>query len=562
MTRLPLVLVCVLAFTLGCGDSGGSRQLSASIVYTEFGVPHITADSWAGLGFGQGYAYAQENFCVLMREIVASNGQAARYFGEDRAADDFVLTWLNEEEAFEEYVGGLSDNARALYQGYAEGFNMVLEERGVDGLPEGDAGCRGAEWVRPITESDLVKRSRKLILASGTSAFAGLIIAASDAAPTASMASAQTLGPQSVALDLSEIEFAKHRFGSNAYAVGTAGSQTGRGILLGNPHFPWAGPERFFVKHLTIPGEYDVFGGSLHGAPFVMIGFNKDLAWSHTTSTSPRFSFYELELLEDDPFRYRFDDEVREIEAVPVTIEVMLEDGTIEEQTKNIYLSHYGPILDLAAFNGLVGGWPTLAGTAFTYRDANIDNARFADQFVQMGQSSSIGELEEALANIGLPWVNTTAADRNGDGFYGDITTAANIPEEKLNDCAEGLAGLVASFGFPALNGSRSACAWDNDPGAPEGLFSFENLPKLRTSDEVPYVGNANDSYWLANPNQPLEGFSPVMGGERTQRSLRTRQLFVQGEERLAGTDGLSETPGFTVDLMREIMYGNRNLGA
>jgi acyl-homoserine-lactone acylase len=62
-----------------------------------------------------------------------------------------------------------------------------------------------------------------------------------------------------------------------------------------------------------------------------------------------------------------------------------------------------------------------------------------------------------------------------------------------------------------------------------------------------------------------LENFSPLMGRngfeppERIEQSLRTRQGFIQAEERIAGTDGLGN-PGFTIDLLRDIMFGSRNI--
>ena len=64
-------------------------------------------------------------------------------------------------------------------------------------------------------------------------------------------------------------------------------------MLLGNPHFPWRGRYRFTQQHLTIPGRYDVAGASLIGSPVVNIGWNKDVAWSHTVSTAYRFTPYE-----------------------------------------------------------------------------------------------------------------------------------------------------------------------------------------------------------------------------------------------------------------------------
>jgi acyl-homoserine lactone acylase PvdQ len=33
--------------------------------------------------------------------------------------------------------------------------------------------------------------------------------------------------------------------GSNAVAIGSAGTRNHHGLLLGNPHYPWIGPERF-----------------------------------------------------------------------------------------------------------------------------------------------------------------------------------------------------------------------------------------------------------------------------------------------------------------------------
>jgi acyl-homoserine-lactone acylase len=354
--------------------------------------------------------------------------------------------------------------------------------------------------------------------------------------------------------------------GSNAYGIGANGSQTDYGILLGNPHFPWQGPERWYVQHLKVTGEYDVMGAALHGVPLILLGFNKDVAWSHTVSTAQRFSFFELELLEDDFYKYRYDDEVRDIETNPVTIEVMLQDGTIEERTQNIYMSHYGPIVALGALSELVDGWPTALGTVFAMRDANIDNTRIFDQYLKMGQTTSIDELEDALKDIALPWINTIAADRAGTGYYADVSTVPNVSQEKLTDCADSpFTRTITNQGVASLNGSRSECEWGTDADGPDGLLGFANLPKLRTGEGVPYVSNSNDSYWLSSPSMLLENFSPLMGRngfeppERIEQSLRTRQGFIQAEERIAGTDGLGE-PGFTIDLLRDIMFGSRNI--
>jgi len=546
------------------GDPGDGNY-EATIVHTTYGIPHVTANDWGSLGYGAGYAYAKQNYCVLMREIVRANGESLRWFGENGGslADDLVYRFFASDDYIEnEFIPAGSAQLQALAAGYADGLNRYLAETGVENLPEGPEGCRGEDWVREVDQVDLAKVYRKLILRAGIGTLAPLILAAE--APTMSLAQAtqqpelrQSIEIPSSAWGLPE----ETAMGSNAYGIGKEGSQTDYGMLLGNPHFPWSGPERWFIQHLTIPGVYDVMGASLQGVPIVNIGFNSNLAWSHTVSTGRRFTGHELRLLEDDPMKYMYDDEVRDVETFDVTIEVKLEDGTIEEQVEQIYMTHYGPIADLGLVNELLGGWPTATETLFAIGDANLDNTRALNQFQRMGQSQCIAELEDALKLIGLPWVNTIAADRDGTGYYADISTVPNVSAEKLADCSDSLfAQLLTANRFFTLNGSRSECEWGTDPDGPEGLLGFDNLPKLPTSENVPYTANSNDSYWLSNPNSLLEGFSPLIGSERVQQSLRTRQAFVQAEERIAGTDDLDETPGFTLEWVQEMLYGNRNI--
>jgi acyl-homoserine-lactone acylase len=563
MTRvLALIGLCGLITAAGCssGDSSGTaggpgRDYSATIIRTTYGVPHITADNYGDLGFGDGYAYAQDNVCLLMREIVASNGQTARYFGEEDGdvAADYVYTFFNSDEMIEdELFQGVNDDMREALRGYAAGFNQYLADTGVDSLPE---DCRGADWIRPISELDMGKVIRKLLLLASTSNFTDAIMAAEP--PTQSMA--QLLPQESTVFDLRNPLPDSDAIGSNGYGVGSNGSQTGFGLQLGNPHFPWQGSLRFYMQHITIPGELDIMGATITGLPIVLIGFNQNVAWSHTVSTARRFSIYEVELVEGDPMKYRYEDEERDIEAVPVTIEVLLEGGTLEERTDNIYFTHYGPVIDGGVLSDFLGGWPNFSETLLTYRDANLSNNRAMSFWQAMAKSQSIDDLEEALKVIGNPWTNTIAADRNGEALYADVSVVPHISTEKLDLCNDSFILMqINDFGFPALNGSKSACEWGSDDDAPiDGIFGYDNLPKLRNRD---YVGNSNDSYWLSNPDQLLTGFSRVIGREEIPQSLRTRQGFTQAEARMNATDGKSETPGYNLELLQDMLYSDMDI--
>src|SRR5688572_16376786 len=78
------LLALALAAT-GCTDTeeptpSGTRY-EATVRRTAFGVPHITADTLGAVGYGQGYAFAQDNACTLLDQIIKVRGERARYLG-------------------------------------------------------------------------------------------------------------------------------------------------------------------------------------------------------------------------------------------------------------------------------------------------------------------------------------------------------------------------------------------------------------------------------------------------------------------------------------------------
>ncbi len=564
-----LALLSALALT-ACSD--GSDNLfppttySADIVWTEYGIPHVTASDYGSAGYGVGYAYARENFCTIMREYVVAKGESARYLGDKGDLDlDFVMKLYNSDERIDHLIKDvLSRDIVENLTGYAAGINRYLEETGVDKLAEGDEGCRGAQWVRKVELRDVVRQLHKAVLSGSAVPLADYIVAAEPSASVAKVKVPAGVSPEAVMVaGLSQTDFDTHlpqpkgeALGSNAYAIGADASQTNSGILFGNPHFPWAGPQRFFMFHLTLGDDYDVMGAALGGVPAPVIGFNRDLAWSHTVSTAQRFNFYELPLNPDNPMQYLYDGEYRDITSKTVSAERINALGAVETVEHTFYFSQYGAIVNLGGINALLDGWPTINGSILTYNDANLENMRGLQQWINMGKSTNLGELKNALRDMGIPWVNTIAADRYGDAFYGDISVTPHVTSQQYQNCVRGLLQTaVTSFGRLTMDGSDPACGLGSDEGTAPGIFGYDSMPKLETRE---YGANANDSYWLSNPRHLLEGFSPIIGKEQVEQSRRTRATFSQAESRLAGTDGLG-APGFNIDNIRQLLTSSTN---
>lgn len=527
------IAFCLSALMVACAPDGGVSGNGASesiretvdVRWTEHGIPHITAQTWEGLGFGFAHSVAQNGVCVLAKELVTVNGELAKYFGAENGnvnSDAFHRALLNDAK-IDEYLAASSADSNAMDSGYARGYNRYIDTH-ADQLP---ASCAGAEWVKPIDERDLAR------LAIGVGIRYGLGRVTDQIATAAPNQAIASLKPIDLSLDVEKI-------GSNAYAFGSELTDTGRGILLGNPHYPWQGPSRFHMAHLTLPGEIDFMGVGLIATPRLAIGFNETIAWSHTVSTALRFTFFRLDLVPGNPMAYLVGDQERSIEAIEVAVETAT---GIENRT--VYLTHLGPV---------VAGPSTPWSDQHVYvmRDVNYENYRTGDQYAAMQRSTNVTQLKQALADHqGAAFVNTIAADKAGGALYADMSAIPNVSVDLIARCA---VDQSAGARITTLNGSDPSCDWQiDDSAAAPGLMPPSQQPSLITTT---YAGNSNDSYWLSNPAMRLEGYSPIIGDENAQRTLRTRSGLKFVEEVLSAGEKFDQA---TVE---NLLFSHRHYGA
>lgn len=510
MLRSLIVLTAFFCLA-GCKDK-------VEIRYTDFNVPHITATSYYGLGYGSGYAQAEENLCTLAEQIVKLKGEKSRYFGpgqqQTNVLSDFAYKILDYPSQAQHHLLQLPADARELLHGFVSGFNARLSELTPETYP---SPCRQASWVSPLTATELLAYHLDL---AGLASSRNLLLPMALAQPPVP-GNQQQVAPTFQA----EHILTSRGLGSNGWALGGDTTSYGQGALLANPHFPWDGELRFFQQHLTIPGKLDVSGVTLVGLPTVLIGFNPHLAWTHTISQSKQFTFYQLELDPENPLRYRYGNTYRDFSPQQVSVDIGLPDGTVQQVSRTFYHSHYGPLLDLSPLDASLG-WTTQS--VISYRDANAGNYRMLQQWLAIGQARNKTELMDALAqHQGIPWVNTLVTEQTGDVHYID---ASQVPQ--LHPVAEAywrqasqspaLAALwLGGDGAVLLPGSEPIFEWQ-DSGLTHGagLVPLQQAPQLSRRD---YVFNANSSHWLVNPQQPLEGYSLMYGPERSELSPRSR---------------------------------------
>jgi acyl-homoserine-lactone acylase len=560
----PLSIVAA-AMLVGCANAPQPGARIVQIDRTTYGIAHVTASDYEGISYGVAYAYAQDNLCLTAERLLTLRGDRTRFLGAQGSGEiglerlpnpqvDLFIRAHMDDAALARAASTSSSEMQASVRGYIAGYNRYLQDAIATGtVPE---SCRGKLWLKPMTMSDTLRGTEQAMILGGLGAFAGAVLAA-EPPPPAAKTGAADVDPQVAAAEVAHYSFNANpdgaEYGSNGWAFGRNATPDGRGVLLGNPHFPWAGSNRFWQVHLTIPGTLDVMGVSGSMSPLVVIGFNHDVAWTHTVSTGKRFTLYELKLDPTDPTVYLVDGERHKMTSKTVALPPEASAGAAAI-SKVFYSSEWGPIISIARA-GL--GWT--AAHAYALRDANSFNPRAGDAWMRMARAHDVAELRAAMGNQGIPWVNTIAADRYGNAMYADLSVVPDVSADLLKRCAPSpaAAALFNSAGLVVLDGSRSECAWARDAAATApGIIASDRMPVLITPD---WVQNSNDSYWLSNPDVPMTGASPLVGPVGTMQRLRTRSGIMEIRGRLSGGDGLAGNR-MGAEELRSVIFRDHNL--
>ncbi len=523
----------------------------AQIRRTTGGVPHITGDRPADLVYGQGWVSGEDHGCTLIDQIlkVTSTRSAALGPGAEGENVDSDFAW----EAI-----GIADIAAAdfatasrevieQFEAFTAGWNDQLANVGGERLT---GWCAGAEWIRPITAVELYTYGRSIALQASSSRIIDYIGSAqppsSEPVGLRGRAVADSATVDLAAFASADLGLADDAgLASNGWAIGKDRVSGGEGgLLLANPHFPWEGELRFAEVQLTTPGKVDVYGAQLLGLPGVGIGFTDGVAWTHTVSAGKRMTGYNLTLDPESSTSYLVDGQSVPMTSTEATIDILRPDGTVDTETRTLWRSEYGPVLD---FPGI--GWS--ATNVLSFRDANIDNDEFIELYARMPEIQSITDLQALTAEYqGVPLFNTVAVGDDGSTWYADTSATPNLSAEAEQAYLEALftdpvTRLAYEQGFVLLDGSDSRFRWEDTPGARDpGLVPFADMPMVQRSD---YVFNANDSFWVPSAEFTLTGAYSILHGEQnTALTMRTRQnaavLGATNAAGLAGPDGLFDS--------------------
>lgn len=543
MTRTVVATALALAsVTAGVAVAQADRGPAATIRYTEYGIPHVVANDYAGVGFGQGYAAARDHLCTIVEGAVSLDGRRSEFFGPDgrpvgtvttaatNLSSDLYFRSVNESRVIERLVAkpaplGPQPEVRAIVRGYVKGFNELLGSR---------TSCQGAPWLRPLTELDVYRRAYAWGTVLGQSGVA-------DALPTGPGANAAVPEPAGMSGP-----------GSNSIALGRDATASGRGISVANPHLPWRGDFLWHQSQLTVPGKMNVTGASFVGLPLMALGHTEGMAWSGTiTDGVTPFTLFELRLQPGAPTNYLVDGRPEPMQRREITVDVRQPDGSVRQVTRTQWWTRYGPVV--SGVRGVALPWT--GEKAFALADPNTQNMRLLNTLFEFNRAQSVPEfIAAAKRTQGASVFNMLATDSAGRTAYSGASVVPNVTDELANRCNTDLGKQTfPATGLAVLDGSRTSCAWGTDRDAVQpGTFGPGNLPILERTD---YVVNANESYWLTNAAAPMKRYPRILGTWEQQRNVRTRGALTEI------TDQLAKGP-FDLRATQDLVLSNRSMAA
>jgi len=170
--------------------------IKVEIARTAYGIPHVLARDYASLGYGEAYAYLQDNLCLIADKVVTVNGDRSKYFGADETTTVAFTPVKNFEAdlffkanldivALRKAFARVSPDYRNLVRGYVAGYNRYLRDHPAASRPE---GCR-EDWIRPINLDDMLRlNEERMIQASGAAWLKQAVAAAPPAGPAPRLA--------------------------------------------------------------------------------------------------------------------------------------------------------------------------------------------------------------------------------------------------------------------------------------------------------------------------------------------------------------------------------------
>ena len=501
--------------------SAPSLAAPARISRDRDGVPHVTAESWPDLAYAVGFAHGQDRFWQMELQRRVAAGRLSEVIGPGGLASDRLMRKLGLHRVSEAewHVTHAAGDIRRILTAYTDGVNAAIGDRPLpaefsvlrhrpgpwtpeDSLAVGRllSFSQAANWEAQLGRVRLLREVGAELTAEidpGYPAGDPLVLEPGATAPELGGELLDQLRATDELLGLSAWAAA-----SNTWVVSAAHTTTGAPILASDPHGAISLPSPWYQVHLQLPDE-ELAGVTLVGAPFVLLGHNRRIAWGLANANVSIQDLYVERFNPNNPLQ--FDDAGRWQDAVRFR-EVIRVKGA-EPVIEDVVVTRRGPVVSSA----LPGRQPPLS-LRWVALDSEIDSIGWALRLNRAGDWKSFRAAVGACASPAL-----TVSYADVDGNIG-CRLSGFIPLRRPG------AGRLPSMGWDRAD------EW-------QGFVAFEDVPE---------VFNPPSGVVIA-ANNLVSATGPVLAGEPSPgyRATRIAEMLAS-----AGRTGVDDHVAIQMDVL------------
>ena len=513
-----------------------------SVVFDDLAIPHVFAQNDHDLYFAQGYITARDRLWQMEFQTHAAAGRISEIVGDRAVELDRFNRHLGMVYGAEQTLKGMQDDpiTRDALNAYTEGVNAwisqlspahyPIEYKLLGYAPEPWTPLKCALLLKQMT-STLASGADDLLMTNVLRKYGTAITAdlfpdyPTNESPIIPVGTKWDFNPlpiptapkDTMVNDLITMFDAGFRrpnpeIGSNNWAVGAAKSATGHPLLSNDPHLTLSLPSIWYQMQLVSP-TVNVYGATLPGAPNVIIGFNKDVAWGVTNVGADVLDFYKIKFKDNARREYWHDNQWKSVKTRLETIHVKGRPDVVD----TVLYTHHGPVVYQSGATAFKKNIPV----GYAARWIAHDPSNEMTCFYRLNRAKNFDDYRKALTYYVAPAQNFVFASNQDDIA---ISPTGRYPL-KWKDQGKFL-----------LDGTDPADDW-------HGFIPAEQNPLVKNPPRG-FVSSANQS--STDPTYPYYVNWSFAPSERARR-INSRLTAMQKA---------------TVDSMRSIQNDNFNLRA
>ncbi len=399
------------------------------VSYDNYGIPHIKAKNDADLYLAFGYVHAQDRLFQMEMSRRLSQGKLSEILGEELVGVDKLFRTLGLGYFAKQWIEAVKKRADphmiAIMQSYLDGVNQFVDngaapvEFEIIGIPAHHytledmasiAGFMAFSFAQGLRDDPLVSHLSQKLGENYLKDMGILYTPGFEQIPVDPMIT------KSLSIEVSQIvenlQSSGLFHGSNSWLIAPKRSESGRAILVNDPHIGFSQPSVWYEAQLT-SDTTEIYGHYLGLVPVPMLGMTKEHAWGLTMFENDDMDLYAEKINPENSGQYWAIDHWQDFQKRTEVIKVK----DAEDVSLELLTTRHGTLVN-HIYDSVEGGKYGLdkvaQPVALWWSFLNTEN-QMIEAFYSLASANTLEKARESAKMIHAPGLNLMYANSNGD---------------------------------------------------------------------------------------------------------------------------------------------------